>query len=336
MSSNSETYLRRDATKLSDQAIRRFTDALIELKTTSRPESSISIYDEFVAVHWAVSSRGFIPDAAHRGPGFLPWHREFIYRFEQELRNVDEGVALPYWNWSAIDETTEDKNPGFNDNWSPTPIFETLFSDEYLGSSGADSITQRGVVTDGFYTRMEDGWSMPDAYAAQLTDFDTTFRRNTMLDESDWVGWPNRIEDTVITVEDYPTLRQRLETHPHNTGHTWVGGQMATMFSPFDPIFWHHHAEVDRVWTHWQKTRVTNENWEDTYEGRDDYNHRINDRMWPWNADGPEPDVPDSISQILPDIPPGDTVLVRDALDPYDYDYRYDSDDRSMSPEDTP
>jgi len=35
----------------------------------------------------------------------------------------------------------------------------------------------------------------------------------------------------------------------HNHGHAWIGGIMNnTSTSPTDPIFWLHHAEVDRLW----------------------------------------------------------------------------------------
>ena len=36
-------------------------------------------------------------------------------------------------------------------------------------------------------------------------------------------------------------------TSPHNTVHGWVGGQMGNYCSPADPIFWMHHAMIDRL-----------------------------------------------------------------------------------------
>ena len=42
-----------------------------------------------------------------------------------------------------------------------------------------------------------------------------------------------------------------LESAPHNTLHNLIGNAMATMESPADPIFWLHHANVDRLWVAW-------------------------------------------------------------------------------------
>lgn len=37
-------------------------------------------------------------------------------------------------------------------------------------------------------------------------------------------------------------------------GHGWIGGDMGNpMISPNDPIFWMHHAQIDRIWSEWQK-----------------------------------------------------------------------------------
>jgi tyrosinase len=39
----------------------------------------------------------------------------------------------------------------------------------------------------------------------------------------------------------------------HNSGHVWVGGSMMGIpTAPCDPVFWMHHAEIDRIWSEWQ------------------------------------------------------------------------------------
>lgn len=50
----------------------------------------------------------------------------------------------------------------------------------------------------------------------------------------------------------YEPFRGALEG-VHNSGHVWVGGSMlAFATAPADPIFWMHHAEIDRIWSVWQ------------------------------------------------------------------------------------
>ena len=42
-----------------------------------------------------------------------------------------------------------------------------------------------------------------------------------------------------------------FESAPHNPVHNIIGGWMADMSSPTDPIFFVHHANVDRLWDAW-------------------------------------------------------------------------------------
>ena len=42
-----------------------------------------------------------------------------------------------------------------------------------------------------------------------------------------------------------------VENAPHNPVHDIIGNVMSTMNSPVDPIFWLHHANVDRLWVAW-------------------------------------------------------------------------------------
>lgn len=41
---------------------------------------------------------------------------------------------------------------------------------------------------------------------------------------------------------------------PHGIVHNWCFGTMSDVsWSPVDPLFWLHHAEVDRLWSTWQQ-----------------------------------------------------------------------------------
>jgi tyrosinase len=46
-----------------------------------------------------------------------------------------------------------------------------------------------------------------------------------------------------------------IERKPHDPVHDIIGGVMTTMQSPYDPIFWLHHANIDRLWVAWIAAR---------------------------------------------------------------------------------
>lgn len=50
------------------------------------------------------------------------------------------------------------------------------------------------------------------------------------------------------TLQNFTSL---LETGGHNAGHRFIGGDMVTRYSPIDPIFYIHHAMVDKAWADW-------------------------------------------------------------------------------------
>ena len=60
----------------------------------------------------------------------------------------------------------------------------------------------------------------------------------------------------IMALTNFTTFTNHLETGPHNHIHVSVGGPGGTMSqiptAPADPIFWMHHAQVDRVWSQWQ------------------------------------------------------------------------------------
>ena len=78
---------------------------------------------------------------------------------------------------------------------------------------------------------------------------------------------PDKLNVNDILQENtWLTFSQRLEREPHNQVHRWVGGTMNTMSSPADPLFWMHHAEIDRIWEIWQSSHT---NSKPSLSGRD-------------------------------------------------------------------
>jgi Common central domain of tyrosinase len=92
---------------------------------------------------------------------------------------------------------------------------------------------------------------------------------------------------------------------------------MSGGFSPNDPIFFLHHANVDRLWARWQTQRLaavpgsTPENHYppptqlSPFDGDPaPLGHRLNDAMWPWIGTTPgfDADVDTAVRQLLPDF----------------------------------
>ncbi|QGV77392.1 tyrosinase MelC2 [Streptomyces ficellus] len=225
--------VRKNQAQLTATEKRRFTDAVLELKRTGR-------YDEFVTTHNAfiMSDTDNGDRVGHRSPSFLPWHRRFLLQFEQALQAVDPEVALPYWDW------TTDRTPR-----------ASLWAPDFLGGTG----------------RARDGQVMDGPFARSGNRFTVSVR----VDGRDFLRralgaggrqLPTRAEvDAVLAMETYDMppwnsasdgFRNHLEgwrgANLHNRVHVWVGGQMGTGASPNDPVFWLHHAFIDKLWADWQ------------------------------------------------------------------------------------
>lgn len=66
------------------------------------------------------------------------------------------------------------------------------------------------------------------------------------LDLSPWAATTVNFQRGTVN-----SFEEKFETAPHNPVHNIIGNAMATMQSPRDPIFYLHHANVDRLWHAW-------------------------------------------------------------------------------------
>jgi len=55
-----------------------------------------------------------------------------------------------------------------------------------------------------------------------------------------------------LTAPTFDEFQPSLEGNPHGTVHVMVGGEMGSVpTSARDPLFWAHHANIDRMWEVW-------------------------------------------------------------------------------------
>ncbi|CAH3025091.1 unnamed protein product [Porites evermanni] len=93
-------------------------------------------YRRIINMHQRLFSTGI-----YQKDQFLPWHRWYLLRYENLLRQVDCRVTLAYWDWSLF--SMSPWNNTSDRIWYPGP--------SGLGGNGSDG-SSGGCVTDGpFY-----------------------------------------------------------------------------------------------------------------------------------------------------------------------------------------
>ncbi|MFI6052012.1 tyrosinase family protein [Streptomyces violascens] len=225
--------VRKNQAHLTATEKRRLVDALLQLKRNGKYDAFVTTHNAFIMSDTDTGDR-----VGHRSPSFLPWHRRFLIEFEQALQSVDPSVTVPYWDW------TVDRTPG-----------SSLWAADFLGGTGR---SRDGQVMDGPFAQSAGGWPLN-----VRVDGRTYLRRALGANVAQL---PTRAEvDGVLAMTTYDTapwnsasdgFRNHLEgwrgVNLHNRVHVWVGGQMGTGASPNDPVFWMHHAFVDKLWSQWQ------------------------------------------------------------------------------------
>jgi tyrosinase len=148
---------------------------------------------------------------------FCPWHRAYLYWFEQFLKDRLEHVNLPWWNWSSEASRTNGIPKAFSDefvNGTPNPLYKAHIL-------------------------------VPNSNPP----FDEDTRRDPQ-DPSD-LPTPQMIAE-LLELNDFDDFDIILE-NIHDQIHGWVGGSMGLVSTAaYDPLFWSHHCMVDRLWYLWQ------------------------------------------------------------------------------------
>ena len=154
---------------------------------------------------------------------FLPWHRAYLLFFERICRQAS-GVStfnLPYWDWTA--------NPRV-----PAPFWGNAATNALMDTTrqiGPNDPASAEFVGQNVINNI-----------MGITNFQTFASRSS-------------------TTQRGNAGSGELEGRPHNYIHgSFIRGNMATFLSPLDPIFWLHHANIDRIWAMWNLTRANTTN----------------------------------------------------------------------------
>src|SRR4051812_9946288 len=87
-SAQADLRVRKNAAALTADEKLRFVSAVRGLKKKPSPWlDDVSVYDTFVL--WHRDAFGCALMAAHMGPAFFPWHRQFLLVMEEQLRLVE-------------------------------------------------------------------------------------------------------------------------------------------------------------------------------------------------------------------------------------------------------
>lgn len=201
-------------------ALRAYAEVVRLMKAL--PSSDSRNWFNFAEIH-----NNFCP---HGNWYFLPWHRAYLMALENVGRNLlgNANFALPYWDWTQNGRMP----PQFFDTNSPLyNATRTLKPSQSLCEllSGPDC--------EGFY-----GPSMVREVirSRPFQNFGSTM--------------PNGQNDNNVKWQRARGSKDRLEFGPHDNTHGLIGGEMGSVpTSARDPIFYLHHANIDRFWSAWSE-----------------------------------------------------------------------------------
>lgn len=194
---------------------------------------------------------------------FLPWHRMYLGLFEQIVRTAVVKLGgpadwtLPYWNYSdTSNANARALPPAFREkklpDGSPNPLFVI---------QGVSILRTPGINSGNLAVIPLKDVELSDCLAETFFSPDT----DTSVGDLGFGGpatGPNH--DAQVFGE------KSVENEPHNAihvdvGREWVeGGKQLEgwMINPdtaaLDPIFWLHHANIDRLWSVWNRISASN------------------------------------------------------------------------------
>ncbi|CUS12565.1 unnamed protein product [Tuber aestivum] len=256
--------VRREWRLLPDQEKKNYIDAVKCLQTLPALTSNvvpgaITRFDDFQSIHIRLA------EIIHNVGLFHHWHRYFVWFYEKALREeCGYNGAQPYWDWT-LDSASES---AFLNSpiWCPTTGFGG--NGPYINESGNPFLsipgrTGGGCVPDGPFSN----YTLHLGPRGSIAKNPQCLRR----DFAPFIS-PLRLTKELVRLPhcekafDWYDFKAQAgareagfflhESSFHSAPHIAVGGEAGQMgdiyASPGDPIFYLHHAGVDREWWKWQ------------------------------------------------------------------------------------
>jgi hypothetical protein len=197
----------------------------------ARPATDPTSWTYQAAVHGtsaAVPAGAVWNECQHGSWFFLSWHRMYLHYFERIVRAevVNQGGpsdwALPFWDY---------EQPG---QAALPPAFRELTMPD--GSANPLRVTQRGFG-------MNSGALLPPSVTSS----------SSAMGFTSFLPPPGQgFGGGQTAPQHFFGLGGELEFDPHNAVHGTMGGWMGNAnLAAQDPIFWLHHANIDRLWEKW-------------------------------------------------------------------------------------
>jgi hypothetical protein len=157
---------------------------------------------------------------------FFSWHRMYLYFFDRILRAAagDPNLVLPYWNWTDPAQRT-----------LPLPFRQPANATNplYIAPPGRSPALDAGTASLG-----------PGTVDFSVAFADVNFDSPT--------GSGASFGGQIAAPMQFNSPHGNLESQPHDVVHVALGGLMGDPNTAAqDPIFWLHHANIDRMWNHW-------------------------------------------------------------------------------------
>ncbi|EPS40266.1 hypothetical protein H072_5928 [Dactylellina haptotyla CBS 200.50] len=209
----------------------------------------------------------YVGYCTHTSGLFSSWHRPYMLLFERTLYDLAKGIANQFPASNRARYVAAAKNLRFPYwDWADATARGTLPAIVKQPTISVVTPTGTKTISNPFYTyKFKTGENSIFASSNTVKGATTVVRGSNAeaAIKQDFPSIGDGLYDALVSVSGYNNANRLIE-NVHNTIHNDVGGMMLVIdYSAFDPLFWLHHTNVDRVFAMWQaanpNVRMTNQ-----------------------------------------------------------------------------